>query len=221
MWWRWRGFALASALVLASVGAGVAGAQVRANVDANSPAALQARERELARMTVLLSRIHHAAEREVELGDLAHLNASLPQTRRYGVELASDFRAFDQRLVAFAARKGIDEDRLKQVYAGENTAALRREADDLARLAGERGERYDRRFWVIMVHDQSAASDMLASAATTEPELINLIADMSRLLDRSSRKALQAAEPVLEPSQPQPAPASPRARPSPSPAPKR
>ena len=204
MWLRWRGLAWASALILGSVGAGVAGAQVRAETQEEvrpaSPVAKPRDPSEVARMTVLLSRMHHAAEREVQLGDVAHINASLPETRRYGVELAADFRAFDQRLIAFAARNGIDEDRLAKIYAGENLVALRREADDLAKLGGEKGERFDRRFWVTIAHEQSAASDMLSSAATAEPELLGLIADMSRLLDRFSRKALKAAQPVLTPS---------------------
>jgi hypothetical protein len=218
MWLRWRGLVWAGVLVLAVVGAGVAGAQVQAETSDAAPAPARAKPRdpsEVARMTVLLSRMHHAADREAQLGDLAHVNASLPETRRYGIELAADFRAFDQRVVAFAARNGIDEDRLAKAYAGENVVALRREAEELSRLGGEKGERFDRRFWVTVAHEQSAASDMLTAAAAVEPELLGLVADMSRLLDRFSRKALKAAQPVLAPSPPA------SAEPEPSPAPER
>jgi hypothetical protein len=188
MWLRWRGLAWASALILGSVGAGVAGAQVQAETQEEvrpaPPAAKPRDPSEVARMTVLLSRMHHAADREVQLGDVAHINASLPETRRYGVELASDFRAFDQRLIAFAARNGIDEDRLSKIYAGENLVALRREADDLAKLGSEKGERFDRRFWVTIAHEQSAASDMLSSATSADCS-IDSAARRSRRRSRS------------------------------------
>ena len=56
--------------------------------------------------TALLSRLHHAAEREIQLGELAEVGGAHRDTRSYGAELTADFRAFDQRVIAFAAQSG-------------------------------------------------------------------------------------------------------------------
>jgi hypothetical protein len=83
---------------------------------------------------VRLSRLHHVAEREIQLGRLAQIGANRPETRAYGAELVKDFRALDERVLLQARDLGVEPARLGTVYAGENTAALRREADDLTKL---------------------------------------------------------------------------------------
>src|SRR6185295_13225194 len=108
------------------------------------PAAVAPWTDDVPRATTLLSRLHHAAAREMVLGDLAESKATHPETRRYGAELAAEFRAYDQRLISFAASVGIDSSRLAKVYAGENVAAMRREADDVARFANASGDEFDR-----------------------------------------------------------------------------
>ena len=78
-----------------------------------------------------LSRLHHTAAREAELGRLAQLSANRPETRAYGARLAADFQALDERISALAEGLGIDGASLARVHAGENTAALAREKVDL------------------------------------------------------------------------------------------
>jgi hypothetical protein len=155
--------------------------------------------------------MHHAAEREVQLGELAEAGGASAPTRRYGAELTGDFRELDQRIVATAASEGIDSGRLTAVAAGENVVALKKEADDFGRLANERGAPFDRDFWVTVAEGQAAAQDMLASTVTHEPELIGLVTDMSQLYERSSKRALAAA------SQTTPAAAEPDNTPEPQP----
>jgi hypothetical protein len=141
----------------------------------------------------LLSRLHHAAQREVQLGELAESGGSAAACRRYGAELSADFRELDQRIVATASAAGVDDARLSSVAAGENVVALKKEADDFARLANERGAPFDRDFWVTVSEAQSAESDMLSTTATREPSLIGLVSEMSKLYDQSSKRALAAA----------------------------
>ena len=148
---------------------------------------------------VRLSRLHHVADRQVQLGRLAAVAASRPETRTYGARLATDFQALDQRINVMALDLGIDPARLGPMYAGENTASLRRQSEDLTRLASESGDAFDRRFWVIVAQDQLAASDMLLPVAGADPSLEPLVADVSRQLATSSRQALAAAEPVGTP----------------------
>jgi hypothetical protein len=140
-----------------------------------------------------LSRLHHAAQREVQLGELAEAGGASPSSRRFGAELAADFRELDQRIVATAASASIDEARLSAVSAGENVVALKKETDDLGRLANERGGPFDRDFWVTVAQSQSADQDMLSTTAAREPALLGLVSDMSTLYDRSSKRALVAA----------------------------
>jgi hypothetical protein len=193
---RFRGLFFSALLVVASIGVGVALA--RAQTDAGvSPAAAaanaQAWTSDVPRATVLLSRLHHAAAREMLLGDLAENRAGHPETRRYGAELSSEFRAYDQRVMGFAAGVGIDSSRLARVYAGENVAALRRESEDLSRLGSTTGEEFDRGFWAAVAQEQSAATDLLPAVAEGGPELTRLAAELGLLLDRSSLRALYIA----------------------------
>ena len=145
---------------------------------------------------VRLSRLHHIAEREVQLGRLAQVGANRPETRAYGTRLITDFQALDERIFSLARDLGVDPARLGPVYAGENTAALRREADDLTRLGAARGDAFDRQFWVVVAHDQLAAADMLLPVAGADRRLEPIVEELSRQLDASSRLALAAAQPV-------------------------
>jgi hypothetical protein len=148
---------------------------------------------------VRLSRLHHVAAREVELGRLAQLSTSRAETRAYGAGLVTDFQAFDERITARAEELGVAPARLAEVYAGENTAALAREAQDLDRLAAARGDAFDRQYWVVVAQDQLAAVDMVA-AARSDPQLQALVADLGRQLAMASDRALIAARPVTAPS---------------------
>jgi len=196
----------------AGVGFGVAGAR-------GADPGTEARQAapwggEVTAPAALLSRLHHAAEREVQLGELAESGGATAPCRRYGAELTGDFRELDQRIVATAASVGIDASRLSAVAAGENVVALKKEADDFGRLANERGASFDRDFWVTVAEGQAASQDMLAATVTREPALIGLVADMSELYERSSKRALAAASqtnlPAAEPnSAPEPQPEAP------------
>jgi hypothetical protein len=199
--WRFRGIVVSAMLILTSVGLGVAVARAQGDAGASgatqAPASTAPWTNDVPRATTLLSRLHHAAAREMVLGDLAESKATHPETRRYGAELASEFRAYDQRLISFAAGVGIDSSRLAKTYAGENVAAMRREADDLARFANARGDEFDRGFWVAVAQEQSASTDMLPAIAQGGPELTRLAAELGQLLDRSSLRALDIARAQL------------------------
>jgi len=168
------------------------------------PTAGPPRGAELERTTALLARLHQAAQRQVQLGELAQGGAANRATRAYGADLASDFRALDGRVIAFAAENGVGEDRLNDPVRGENVVALRRHTENLTRLAGERGETFDRDFWVAVAGEQSASSDMLPSAMLDQPALSGLVSDFSAGLDRASARALVAARPT-ESAPPSPA----------------
>jgi hypothetical protein len=157
----------------------------------------------------VLSQMHHAAEREVQLGELAEAGGATAPTRRYGAELSADFRELDQRIVATAASEGVDSSHLSAVAAGENVVALKKEADDFGRLANERGASFDRDFWVTVAEGQAASQDMLTATVTREPALAGLVGDMSQLYDRSSKRALAAASQTRpEAAEPDHAPAA-------------
>jgi hypothetical protein len=178
-------------LVASALGGGVATARAaETGAEAREAAPFGA---EVGAPAALLSRLHHAAEREVQLGELAEAGGSSVASRRYGAELSADFRKLDQRIVATAASVGVGDARLSAVEAGENVTALKKESDDFGRLANQRGASFDRDFWVTVAEAQSAEADMLTSTAAHEPALLGLVSEMSQLYDRSSRQALAAA----------------------------
>ena len=102
------------------------------------------------RAVVPLSLMHHVAQREIALGLLAQVAAVRPETMRFATDLETDFRQLDRRILAIAEALGIGENRLKQAYADQNTAALDGQADDLERLSMLRGQAFDRAFWVTL-----------------------------------------------------------------------
>jgi len=141
----------------------------------------------------LLGRLHRAAMHEVQLGDLAETNGATPEVREYGAQLASDFRTVDQRITALASGLGVDQSKL-QVSRNENVPALKQDADNYSRLATQRGQAFDRDFLVTVADAQARESDLLVTAAAHEPALTDLTMQMSRVYDRSSRRALEAAQ---------------------------
>jgi len=145
-----------------------------------------------ARAVVPLSILHHVAQRELSLGLLAQVAAVRPQTMRFATELETDFRLLDRRILAVAEALGIGENRLRQAYDDQNTAALEDQAEELRRLSMLRGEEFDRQFWVTLARDHLAASDLLASAAGTVSSLDPLVDETVRLIDRSIRNAAAA-----------------------------
>jgi len=159
---------------------------------AKPPATPAATQRAQSRAVVPLSVLHHVAQREMELGLLAQVAAVRPETMRFATEVEADFRQLDRRILAIAEALGIGENRLRQAYADQNTDELARQADNLDRLSMLRGENFDRQFWMTIDRDQSAASDLLASASGTVPSLDPLVADAVRLLDRSIRRSAAA-----------------------------
>jgi hypothetical protein len=189
----WAVFAAVAVLGVGGRGAAAAEALAARTPGATTPAPADA-------TIVRLSRLHHAAKRQVDLGRLAETAANRPETRAYGTRLVADFQAIDGRVIATAEPLGVDQARLERIYAGENTAALSREAEDLTRLASEHGDAFDRQFWVIVSHDQLAAADMLAPVAGADARLDPLVAELSRALDSSRRLALVAARPVAGPA---------------------
>jgi hypothetical protein len=209
---RLRRLGTAVLFTAAGVGVGVAGARgADQGTEAHQAAPWGG---EVTAPVGLLSRMHHAAEREVQLGELAESGGASAPTRRYGAELSADFRQLDQRITDAAAAEGINSGQLSSVAAGENVVALKKEADDFGRLANERGAPFDRDFWVTVAEGQAAAQDMLTATVAREPTLVGLVSDMSQLYDRSSKRALAAASG----SAPEPAePAEPDSVPAPQP----
>ena len=138
--------------------------------------------------------MHHVAQREIALGLLAQVAAVRPETMRFATELEKNFRLLDLRILAVAEAHGIGENRLRQAYADQNTAALDGQTDELQRLSMLRGNNFDRQFWVTVDRNQRAASDLLAAAAGTVPSLDPLVEDTARLIDRSIRNATAAED---------------------------
>jgi Domain of unknown function (DUF4142) len=184
--------AAGSQVGLASAAPAAQGAAATAPARGNAVESLQAQAARLLR----LSKLQHAAEREVQLALVAETGASRAETRRYAADLGADFRRLTARIAKVAESMQIDDERLRRLFAGENTAALRREAVDLDSLAKQRGEAFDRQFWIIVTHEQMAASDMLGGMAGDDPRIDPLVADMALLLERATGNAVVAAKAV-------------------------
>jgi hypothetical protein len=169
---------------------------------ADTPSARVALRQPPARVVATLSRLHHVAKRELELGLLAQIAAVRPETRAFAAELETSFRALDRRVVALAETFGIAENRLRLAYAVDNADTLRRQAVALDRLSVARGADFDRQFWVTIAQVHLTASDLLGpafGAAGVERRVDSLVVEMVLLIDHSSRRAVTAAASMERP----------------------
>ena len=144
----------------------------------------------------VLARLHQAAAREIQLAELAQGGGGGRDTRAYGAALAADFKGLDDRVVAFAAARGIGEEALNSPFPGDNLVAMRQQVTDLGRLADTHGVQFDREFWVAIAGEQSAASDMLPKTMVAEPSISALVSEFSQTLERASAEALIASRPT-------------------------
>jgi hypothetical protein len=147
---------------------------------------------------VELAQLHHAAQREVDLGDLARLRGATPEMRRYGAELAARFQGFDNTVMAVATDRGLTETALNALFARENVPALRHGTADLEVLAAQHGTAFDRDYWAALVDEQSAAADMasrMGAEKKMDADVDDLLAALGVALDQSSRDALSASGP--------------------------
>jgi hypothetical protein len=141
-----------------------------------------------------LAQLHHAARREVDLGELAIIHGATPEVKQYGGDLAARFRAFDRRVAVAAAARGVDEDALVALMANADVVGLRREADNMARLGAASGADFDRAFWLAVADEQSADADLTAAMSTAaDPMVRELAVALAPELEHASRAALGAA----------------------------
>jgi hypothetical protein len=195
----WMARACAALVVMLGGVAPVAAAEGR---QGETPAARAAQRPAPAHVVAALSRLHHVAKREMELGMLAQVAAVRPETMAFATELETSFRALDKRVVALAATFGIAESRLRLAYASDNTDALHRQTQALERLSVARGQDFDRQFWVSTAQVHQAASDVLApafGAVGADRRIDALVVAMVLLIDQSSRKAIAAGAAMNQP----------------------
>jgi predicted outer membrane protein len=196
---------IVAAGLLFAAGAGFGGTQARA---AEAPWGADVSE-----PVNLLGSLHRAAMHQVQLGDLAQANGDAPEVREFGAQLASDFRAVDQRITALAGGLGVDSSKL-QVSRTPNVPVLKQDADNFSRLASQHGPSFDRDFLVTVADAQARESDLLVTAAAHEPALTDLAQEMGRVYDRSSRRALEAARVAKNEAAQPPTETPPQATPS-------
>lgn len=149
----------------------------------------------MAAMQIDLARLHHAAQREVELGDLAALHGDAASVRTFGGELAGRFRSFDELILGAAAAREVSEASLATLFANENVEGARRAAAALSRLGAVRGRAFDSSFWVALAEEQSGAADLSGAVGSSarDPAVRELAARLSVELEEASRDAVAAA----------------------------
>src|SRR3954467_10588276 len=93
-----RRSAVVTVLMVAPIVGVVAAADSKAAIVVGEGGVIMSAPAASSATVVRLSRLHHVATREVELGRLAQLSASRAETRAYGARLVTDFQEFDERI---------------------------------------------------------------------------------------------------------------------------
>ena len=161
--------------------------------------------REAEREAVLLSFIHYANQREIDLAKLGKEKSDSPQVKAFADRLLTDHQAADDRLVTFAKGRGVD---LDAVRARARSTAETLEQERRSRAVGSAsGE------WAFMSEpgvDREAAQLAMAEFATSLGELRTLtgpsfsrqfvqvvVKDHQMVIDRVTRARSRISDPEV------------------------
>ena len=161
--------------------------------------------REAEREAVLLSFIHYANQREIDLAKLGKEKSDSPQVKAFADRLLTDHQAADDRLVTFAKGRGVDLDAVRaRVRATAETLEQERRSRAVGSASGE---------WAFMSEpgvDREAAQLAMAEFATSLGELRTLtgpsfsrqfvqvvVKDHQMVIDRVTRARSRISDPEV------------------------
>jgi putative membrane protein len=138
----------------------------------------------------LLERLHQANQTEVKLGRLAAQNAQSPEVKTYGDTLVKDHGAADEKVLAYAKKKGLTLAEPKPLDEVERKSMAAGKAME-EKLQVLKGQPFDACFMADMVGDHDADLGKLTAAqqSLTDAGLKPLLQEMSQTVRRHRQDA--------------------------------
>jgi predicted outer membrane protein len=175
-WKRWAAATVTSFAIPAT-------AQTRSPAQSGGANSEAAREAE--RDAVLLSFIHHANQREIELAKLAKEKSNSPQVKAFADRLLADHQAADDRLATFAKGRGVDLDAVRaQVRSQAEKIEQERRSRAVGSASGE---------WAFMAEPDMDRETARLAARLAMAEYSSSLAELRLVTGASaSRQFVQA-----------------------------
>ena len=166
--WRFRGWAVAVALLLAG-GAAMAAA-------------------ETSETAAVLGKLHHANQMEIEMGRLAMQRGEMIGVTSFGQTLIVDHTAVDERVVALAKRERIDVTAAMPAMTG----------DSMAKLRTLKGMQFDKAFARAMLEDHTQDVDEAKAVRdkTSDGQLKALLVTTIPVLEKHRDMAQKLADTI-------------------------
>lgn len=179
---RWGGlvgFTLAASLVAAPMVAGVAPAYGQETTDA-PPSGLGGGDQEI------VMELHHANQKEISAARMAQERASSAAVKDYATNLIEEHSAADDKLIALARRKGMNEDKLRRPYDALPHGTLA-----MAKMRAMSGAAFDREFTTRMVSNHQKTIDQVRASRglVKDAELRALLDELLPKLQRHHERA--------------------------------
>jgi len=138
----------------------------------------------------LLERLHHVNQQEIQLGTLAQQNSQSQEVKSYGSMLVRDHTSADDRVMAYAKKKGLTLSTPKPMDDVERRAMAAERANG-EKLQVLKGMPFDSCFLASMVgdHDAVLGKVMAAQQNVTNPELTPLLQQISQSVTQHRQQA--------------------------------
>lgn len=151
----------------------------------------------------VVSKIHQANQKEIEMAQMALDKAESPRVKSYARKLLNDHQAADKKLMTYAEKKSLDMSKADQKTAMGTSGGTATPApgsadtgDAHARLQNATGKDFDREFVNMMVDEHDKAIDLVKSAhdSVTDKQLRSQLGAMLPKLEQHRKMARDLAD---------------------------
>jgi putative membrane protein len=145
-------------------------------------------------VSLTVASLHVVNQMEIEAGRLAQEKGLAAEVRDFGGKLVREHRAADDKLLAYAKKRGLDLNAEAAAVQAQPDHAKMRLAMD--RLSSLQGAAFDRAFATEMADGHRKTIDKVttARATATDPELKSLLGELLPALERHYRTAARLSD---------------------------
>jgi len=144
----------------------------------------------------VVTKVHQANQKEIEMAQMALDKAESAQVKAYARKLLNDHQGADKKLMAYVEKKNLDRSKVEQTATGTAAATPKADEDAHARLLSATGADFDRQFVNMMLDEHDKAIDLVKSAkdSVTDKQLRTYLAGVLPKLEQHRKMARELAE---------------------------
>jgi putative membrane protein len=144
----------------------------------------------------VVTKVHQANQKEIEMAQMALDKAESAQVKAYARKVLNDHQGADKKLMAYVEKKNLDRSKVEQTATGTAAATPKADEDAHARLLSATGADFDRQFVNMMLDEHDKAIDLVKSAkdSVTDKQLRTFLAGVLPKLEQHRKMARELAE---------------------------